>query len=398
VLIARGHTRVGRSGLRWAVLFTPGLWSVVAERDGLTLGVRPFTFAAAGRPFTVIELHLRPEDVTVAPAAAPVPLDLDAATWEAAAAVARLAPSDDALRSDFAALIERVAALGLVAAAMAARALLGPPRAFSLLWRGLRPMIERFYLTPTLQELGDATGISVRQVDRHVQELIGTFALVGPGWRAATRHLRQIRDASSAPLSANPSPVPGTRARIRYPAAPPPAARRSETLMYEIAVVQTKKMLNNVERWLDTAVAHAQKKSFDPETLLHARLAPDQYPLARQIQAACDAAKHLAAFLAGKAPPKHPDTEKTLADVRARIHTVTAYLDTFKEGDFADAATRRIELPFAEGKVILGADYLRELGVPNFYFHVTTVYAILRHNGVDLGKRDYIGGIPLRDK
>jgi hypothetical protein len=165
-----------------------------------------------------------------------------------------------------------------------------------------------------------------------------------------------------------------------------------------MAVVQTKKMLGSIERWLDAAVAFAQKKSFDPETLLAARLAPDQYPLLRQIQVSCDNAKFIAARLSGKEAPKHPDTEKTLEEIRARIHAVTAYLDTFKPADFEGAATRHVELPFAEGKYLTGADYLREMALPNFYFHVTTAYAILRHNGVELGKRDFIGSLDLKDK
>jgi hypothetical protein len=167
---------------------------------------------------------------------------------------------------------------------------------------------------------------------------------------------------------------------------------------YEIAIVQSKKMLSNVGKWLDAAVAHAQKKSFDPNVLLAARLAPDQYALTRQIQAACDSAKVTAARLAGKDPPKHPDTEQTVDELHKRLHTVTAYLDTFTAADFAGAATRVIELPFLEGKVISGDDYFREMQLPNFYFHVSMTYAILRHNGVDLGKRDFIGSLNVRDK
>jgi len=167
--------------------------------------------------------------------------------------------------------------------------------------------------------------------------------------------------------------------------------------IYETAIVQTRKMLTSLDKWLETAVAHAQKKSFDPNVLLSARLAPDQYPLVRQVQSACDSAKSNAARLAGKEPPKHPDTEQTVDELHARIRTVVAYLDTFTAADFEGAATRPVVLPFLEGKVILGSDYLREMAVPNFYFHLTTAYTILRHNGVDLGKRDFIGSLNLRD-
>jgi hypothetical protein len=167
--------------------------------------------------------------------------------------------------------------------------------------------------------------------------------------------------------------------------------------LYEASVPQFKKMLQNLERWLDKGVEYAQKKSFDPAVLLSARLAPDQYPLLRQIQAACDSAKFPSARLSGKEPPKHPDTEQTVDEIRKRIRTVIEYLDTFKPAEFAGAETRKIALSFLEGKVMLGSDYLNEMALPNFYFHVTTAYAILRHNGVDLGKSDFIGSMNVRD-
>jgi uncharacterized protein len=168
--------------------------------------------------------------------------------------------------------------------------------------------------------------------------------------------------------------------------------------LYDPSVPQFKKMLQNLERWLDKAVEHAKSRNFDPETLLVARLAPNQYTLLRQIQAACDAAKAAVARLTGQQPPSHPDTEKTLAEVRQRLATVQAYLDTFQPKDFDGAETRPIELPFLEGQVIEGADYLCEMALPNFYFHVVTAYSILRHNGVDVGKVDFIGSLKTRAK
>jgi uncharacterized protein len=168
--------------------------------------------------------------------------------------------------------------------------------------------------------------------------------------------------------------------------------------LYQASVPQLKKMLNNLDKWLEAAVAHATKKSFEPSVLLEARLAPDQYSLTRQIQTCCDGAKFAAARLAGKEPPKHPDTETTLDELRARIRTVVEYLDTFTEADFADAKERMITLSFMPGKALTAADYLNEMALPNFYFHATTAYAILRHNGVDLGKMAYLGSINLRDK
>jgi hypothetical protein len=167
--------------------------------------------------------------------------------------------------------------------------------------------------------------------------------------------------------------------------------------LYQASVPQLKKMLNNLDKWLDAAVAHAAKKSFDPAVLLEARLAPDQYSLTRQIQACCDGAKFTAARLAGKEAPKHPDTETTLDELRARIRSVLEYLDTFTEADFAEAKERIIALPFMPGKTLTSGDYLNEMALPNFYFHVTTAYAILRHNGVDVGKIAFIGSLNLRD-
>jgi len=161
---------------------------------------------------------------------------------------------------------------------------------------------------------------------------------------------------------------------------------------------EQKKMIGHIDAWLEKAVAHAKAKSFDPAVLLAARLAPDQYPLLRQVQACCDTAKFAAAYLSGKAAPKHPDTEQTLDEIRARIKACLAFLDTLKPADFEGAESRLVELSFMPGKVIKGSDYLTEMALPNFYFHTTLVYEILRHNGVDLGKRDYIGSLSLRDK
>jgi len=168
--------------------------------------------------------------------------------------------------------------------------------------------------------------------------------------------------------------------------------------LYASAVLQPKKMLASLDRWLEAGIAFAEKKSFDPSVLLSARLAPDQYPLLKQVQAACDSAKFPAARLAGKEPPKHPDTEQTMSEIRARIATCIGYLDSLSDADYVGAETRRVELPFLEGKVIIGSDYLCEMALPNFYFHLVTAYSILRHNGVDLGKRDFIGGLTLHDR
>ena len=162
------------------------------------------------------------------------------------------------------------------------------------------------------------------------------------------------------------------------------------------AILQMKKMLGQLDKWLEAATAFSQKKSFDPNTLLGARLAPDQFPLVRQVQSTCDTAKFAAARLSGKEPPKHEDNEATIEALHARIHAVIAWLDGFAAKDFEGAETRVVTNPRWEGKVMHGADYFNEHSVPNFYFHLVHTYAILRHNGVDVGKRDYLGTMSLR--
>jgi hypothetical protein len=156
-------------------------------------------------------------------------------------------------------------------------------------------------------------------------------------------------------------------------------------------------MLRNLDKWLEAAAAHAQKKGFDPNVLAASRLAPDQYPLTRQVQSACDSAKFAAARLSGKEAPKHPDTETTLDELRARVKACLAFMETVSAADFKGAETRDIALPFLEGKLMSGTDYVNQMVLPNFYFHASHAYAILRHNGVPLGKMDYIGNLTLRD-
>jgi hypothetical protein len=162
------------------------------------------------------------------------------------------------------------------------------------------------------------------------------------------------------------------------------------------SVQQMKKTLTNLEACLDKATKYAAQRTFDPNVLVSARLAPDQFALARQVQTACDTAKFAASRLSGKEGPSHPDSEQTIEELRARIRTTVAHLDTYKADDFAGAEARNIVMPRREGKVLKGSDYVLEYALPNFFFHVTTAYAILRHNGVDVGKGDYLGALSLR--
>jgi uncharacterized protein len=165
---------------------------------------------------------------------------------------------------------------------------------------------------------------------------------------------------------------------------------------YEI-ILQMKKTLGQLDKWLDAAAAYAQAKSFAPKVFLELRLAPDQRPLSFQVQTACDTAKLAAARLSGKAAPTHPDTEQTLAELQARARSVIENLSSYSAKDFEAAATRVISQPRWEGKVMSGTDYFIEHAVPNFFFHASHTYAILRHNGVNLGKRDFLGTLSLRD-
>jgi hypothetical protein len=161
-------------------------------------------------------------------------------------------------------------------------------------------------------------------------------------------------------------------------------------------ILQMKRMLTNLDAWLVKADALAAAKKFEPTVLLESRLAPDMFPLMRQIQTACDHAKFAAARTTAKDPPAHPDTEKTMAEAHARIATVIKYLDGFSAKDFEGIETRKIALPRWEGRSMTAPDYLLQHALPNFFFHVTTAYAILRHNGLDVGKKDYLGAIDQR--
>jgi uncharacterized protein len=130
--------------------------------------------------------------------------------------------------------------------------------------------------------------------------------------------------------------------------------------------------------------------------LVQARLAPDMYPLVKQVQSACDTAKYTAAYLSGQAPPAHPDTETTLAELHARIETVLGYLETFKASDFEGWQDRKVSPSWLGGKWMRAGDYALQTAWPNFYFHTGMAYAILRHNGVDVGKMDFLGSMPIQ--
>ena len=156
--------------------------------------------------------------------------------------------------------------------------------------------------------------------------------------------------------------------------------------------------LNALSAVLDKAAAFAAAKKIDPSVLLNSRLAPDMFPLARQVQIATDLAKNGASRLAGLEPPRYEDTETTIDQLKARIAKTVAHLKTV-DPEKIDAAGQR-ELTFPLGPVNKGQmkadDYLNHFVLPNVYFHLTAAYAILRHCGVEIGKQDFLGAIPMK--
>lgn len=163
--------------------------------------------------------------------------------------------------------------------------------------------------------------------------------------------------------------------------------------IYTTSIPVFKQMLGGLQEVLRKADAHAVAKKIDPNALLQARLFPDMFPLLRQVQVATDFAKSVSARLAGVEVPKLDDTEQNFADLQARITTVLAFIEGLDVDRFADAATREIvtQAGTPKEKRFTGQSYLLNYGLPHFFFHTTTAYAILRHNGVEVGKKDYIG-------
>lgn len=163
--------------------------------------------------------------------------------------------------------------------------------------------------------------------------------------------------------------------------------------IYATSIPVFKQMLGGLQEVLRKAEAHVLDKKIDPDALLQARLFPDMFALLRQVQVATDFAKSVSARLAGVDVPKLEDTERTFADLQVRIASVLAFIDGLDADKFADAATREVvtQAGTPKEKRFTGESYLLNYGLPHFFFHVTTAYAILRHNGVAVGKKDYVG-------
>lgn len=168
-------------------------------------------------------------------------------------------------------------------------------------------------------------------------------------------------------------------------------------MTYDLTVPQFSKMLTNLKNILGKAANYSEMKKFDMEVLLNARLAPDQFNLLRQIQIACDTAKLGASRLASKEAPIHDDKELTWPQMKTRIEDVVNYLNQLTVADFKACESKKISHPRWEGKWLTGYEFTVQHVVPNFYFHMTTAYSIIRHNGVDIGKKDYLGEMPFKN-
>jgi hypothetical protein len=162
--------------------------------------------------------------------------------------------------------------------------------------------------------------------------------------------------------------------------------------MYSLSIPVFRKYLNSLSAILDQAAAYAQERKIEPAALLEARLYPDMLPFTRQIQLASDFAKGAAARLAGEAPPKFDDVEVGFEELKGRIARTIAFLDRFSPGKIDGSDERAIEVKTATRTLsFAGLEFLAHFALPNFFFHVTTAYAILRHNGVPIGKSDFLG-------
>lgn len=168
--------------------------------------------------------------------------------------------------------------------------------------------------------------------------------------------------------------------------------------MSQVSIPALEIGLNALSAVLDKADAHATAKKIDPAVLLNSRLAPDMFALARQVQIATDLAKNGVSRLAGVEPPRYEDNETTIEQLKARLAKTIAYMKTLDRKQIDGSAEREITFPLGpvnKGQM-KGDDYLNHFVLPNVYFHLTAAYAILRHCGVELGKQDFLGAIPMK--
>jgi hypothetical protein len=162
--------------------------------------------------------------------------------------------------------------------------------------------------------------------------------------------------------------------------------------MYQASVPVFIRMMNNLIGIMEKAAAYAEARKIDPAVLINSRLYPDMFPLARQVQIVTDTAKGCAARLAGMEPPVYEDKETTFAELIERVRKTIAYVSGFKSEQIDGSEKAKIELKVRDGTLTLdGLTFLLNRVLPNFYFHITTTYGILRHNGLEIGKKDYLG-------
>lgn len=162
-------------------------------------------------------------------------------------------------------------------------------------------------------------------------------------------------------------------------------------------VEQFLKMLTNLDGILVKAMAHADAKKFDVNNFMNERLSPDMLNFTKQVQITCDTAKFAVAYLSHQTAPAFEDNEKTFPELRERVQKTTDYLKTALEFNFADYKTAKVSPKWAKGKWLTGEEYFHELALPNFYFHLSMTYAILRAAGVELGKDNYIGALNFKE-
>lgn len=167
-------------------------------------------------------------------------------------------------------------------------------------------------------------------------------------------------------------------------------------MQYVLWIQQLSQLLKKMDHWLDKAEAFAQERKFDVNTLLVARLAPDQFTLCRQIQSACDNVKLAASRLSKTPAPRHEDNETSVAELRARIASTLEFVSQIPAEAFDGADAVQVSFPWMPDMHLMGGDYFLQFAVPNFHFHFTTAYAILRHNGVPLGKQDYLASLSMQ--
>jgi hypothetical protein len=169
--------------------------------------------------------------------------------------------------------------------------------------------------------------------------------------------------------------------------------------IHDHVVPEMTMLLTAMTGYFDKAVHHAQAKNYDVNALLTARLAPDQYALAKQVAATCYVAEECVARLAGKgATAKWDDVDTTFAGLRSRVEKTISRLKSFKKDEFKGWEERPCDIFWLSGKCLPGMTYFMQVGYPNFFFHLTSVYAILRHNGVEVGKMDFLGPVAFQDK